>query len=162
MKKILMILAFLSISTAYADTVVKYGVNVPRENERLGSSKAIFLSNQAPIWGPIIRQYEVGGWVDNTGKPGQKSALMVSPSAGVNVNAGVVYAQALVGPSLISNTDTVLGGHFQFNNDFAFGLRDPDTKATIGFNYKHLSSAGLELPNRGRDFLMFRVSIPWP
>lgn len=162
MKKLLLILSFLFASTAFADTAIKYGVNVPREGEKLGSSKSIFLSNQAPIWGPIIRQYEIGGWVDNTGKPGQKSSLMGSVSAGVHVNAGVVYAQALVGPTLISTPDSALGGRFQFNNDFAIGLRDPETKATIGFNYKHLSSAGLERPNRGRDFLLFRVSIPWP
>lgn len=161
MKKLLLILSLIS-SSAMADTVAKYGVNVPREGEKLGSSKTIFLSNQASIGGPFIRQYEIGGWVDNTGKPGQKSSLLVSPSVGLNVNAGVVYAQALVGPSLISSPDSVLGGRFQFNNDFALGLRDPDTKATIGFDYKHVSSAGLELPNRGRDFLMFRVSIPWP
>lgn len=161
MKKLLLILSLFT-STALADTVIKYGVNVPREGEKLGSIKSIFLSNQAPIWGPVIRQYEIGGWVDNTGKPGQKSSLMVSPSVGVHVNAGVVYTQALVGPAFISSPDTALGGKFQFNNDFAIGLRDPETKATIGFNYKHVSSAGLEMPNRGRDFLMFRVSIPWP
>jgi hypothetical protein len=161
MRVIIAILSLLIAAPSYADTIVKYGVNVSREDEKLGSTKAIFIADQAPILGPIIRQYEIGGWVDNTGKPGQRSSLLGGASAGIHVNAGYLYAQALVGPSLISAPDSALGGHFQFNNDIALGLRDPDTKATIGLSYKHVSSAGLERPNRGRDFIMFRVSLPW-
>lgn len=148
-------------SISQADTVIKYGANIPKEHEPIGSSKAIFISDQETIFGPLIRQYEFGGWFDGSGVPGHKSSLLVSPSIGFNVNGGNLFAQALVGPALISSPDTALGGPFQFNNDFSFGVRDPDTKATIGLDYKHVSSAGLELPNRGRDFIMFKISLPW-
>lgn len=161
MKKLFLILSFLITSSAMADTVIKYGSNAAKENEPLGSTKVFFVADQAKIIGPFIRQYELGGWFDNSHQPNRKSSFLGGASVGIHVNAEIFFAQALVGPSLISHTDSALGGHFQFNNDYAFGLRDPDTKATVGFNYKHVSSAGLELPNRGRDFLMFRVSIPW-
>lgn len=161
MRTLLAVLATLIASHAMADTVIKYGANASKENEPLGSTKTIFLAYQETIFGPFIKQYELGGWIDNSGHEGRKSSGLLGASAGINVNAQIFFAQALVGPSLISHTDTNLGGHFQFNNDIAFGFRDPDTKATVGFGYKHVSSAGLELPNRGRDFLMFRVSVPW-
>lgn len=148
-------------STAKADSIIKYGANASKENEPLGSTKSIFVSDQGDIVGPFIRQYEIGGWFDNSGISGRHSSALLGASAGVGVNAQLFFAQALVGPSLISHPDSSLGGYFQFNNDYAFGLRDPNTRATIGFNYKHVSSAGIELPNRGRDFLMFRVSVPF-
>lgn len=161
MKKLLLILSFLITCSAFADTVVKYGSNVCNENEKLGSTKTIFIADQTMIFGPFVRQYELGGWVDNSGIEGRRSSLLGGASLGVNVNAEIFFAQALVGPSLISHTDSNLGGHFQFNNDIALGFRDPDTKATVGLSYKHVSSAGLASPNKGRDFIMFRVSIPW-
>jgi len=160
MKKILFLLLILA-NHAQADTIVKYGSNVQSESERLGSTKAIFLAYQEKVVGPIITQYEFGGWFDNTGIEGRKSSALLGISWGVHANAGYVFGQALVGPAAISDTDINLGGHFQFNNDIAFGLRDPDTGGTVGFAYKHISSAGIFKPNKGRDFLMFRVSIPW-
>lgn len=161
MRMLFLILSLAVSANAFADSIVKYGANAPKDQERIGSTKAIFAAHQATLFGPIIRQYELGGWIDNTSIEGRKSSALLSASLGVNVTAEIFYAQALVGPALISHPDSSLGGPFQFNNDFALGLRDPKTEATIGFNYKHISSAGLELPNRGRDFLMFRVSIPW-
>lgn len=160
MKTLLLILTLVA-TPAMADTVAKYGVNVSKDKENMGSVKSIFIADQQRIAGPIIRQYEIGGWVDNTGIEGRKSSLMLGPSIGVDVSNDTLFAQALVGPSMITNHDSALGGPLQFNNDIAFGVRDPQTKATVGLDYKHVSSGGLELPNRGRDFLMFRVSLPW-
>lgn len=154
---LLLILAY----TASADTAVKYGANASKNNEPLGSTKAVFVSNQETVVGPFIRQYELGGWFDNSGIEGRRSSALAGASLGVNVNGGPFFGQALVGPALISCKDSSLGGPFQFNNDVAFGIRDDSNKATFGVAYKHVSSAGIELPNRGRDFLMFRISLPW-
>jgi hypothetical protein len=156
-----LLLLVLFVSPAFGDTVIKYGANVPNKEENIGSTKSLFVADQDILFGPFVRQYEFGGWIDNSGIEGRSSSVMASASLGVHVNAKYAFAQALVGPSIISDTDSNLGGHFQFNNDFAIGLRDPETKATIGLSYKHLSSAGIYKPNKGRDFIMFRVSIPW-
>lgn len=144
-----------------ADTVVKYGANVSKENEKLGSTKALFISQQKQ-WNPLpfVSQYEIGGWVDNSGIKDRSSSGMIGASTGVHVKAGPFYAQALIGPALISRTDSALGGRFQFNNDVAFGLVDEENNATVGIAYKHISSAGISRPNRGRDFIMFRLSLP--
>lgn len=145
-----------------ADTVIKYGSNVSKDNEKLGSTKALFVSQQRQ-WNPLpfVSQYEVGGWIDNSNINGRHSSGMISASTGVHVKSGPFFAQALVGPALITKIDSVLGGHFQFNNDVSFGLVDEENNATVGIAYKHISSAGLSSPNLGRDFLMFRLSLPW-
>ena len=155
-----LILLICSPDLAWADAVAKYGVMIPKECESLSATKAVFVSKQSSLGGPFIKQLEVGGWDDTDGR-GRKSSGMASASAGLNVNAGYIFAQALVGPAIISTPDKLLGGRFQFNNDFALGLRDPKTGASIGAAYKHISSAGLEHPNEGRDFILFRVGIPW-
>lgn len=156
MKYIALLLLFCS--SVYADSIIKYGVAVPKNGESKGATKAIFLTYQDHWFGPFIKQYEGGYWADSVGN-GRSSSLMGSASFGVNVNAGVVFTQALVGPAYISNPDTILGGPLQFNNDFALGLRDSDTGNTIGFAYKHISSAGIYHPNMGRDFLLLRVGV---
>lgn len=141
--------------------MIKYGANVPSEAEKLGRTKALFLSYQDKLFGPIIQQYEGGFWFDNSGIEGRRSSGLLGYSLGVNANAGSFFAQALVGPSLITSTDSNLGGPFQFNNDFGFGIKDQETGGSVGITYKHISSAGIELPNKGRDFIMFRVGVPF-
>lgn len=159
--RILAILSFLITSSALADMVIKYGSNVVKEGEPLGSTKTLFIADQVVILGPFIRQYELGAWFDSKNSIGRKNSALVGASIGIHVNAEIFYGQALIGPSVISHTDLLLGGHFQFNNDVSVGLRDPDNKATVGLNYKHVSSAGLAKPNQGRDFIMFRIGIPF-
>jgi hypothetical protein len=151
----------LLTTSSFADTVFKYGVNVPSGDKKLATTKALFIGEQSKLLGSVISQWELGGWFDNSGIEGRKSSVLGSVSLGVHVNAGYLFTQALIGPALMLPTDSNLGGPLQFNNDFALGLRDPETKAAIGFAYKHISSAGIFKPNKGRDFIMFRVSIPW-
>ena len=161
MRRALIALSFLITYTTAADTVIKYGANVAKDDEPLGSTKAFFVAEQEHWFGPFTRQYEFGGWFDNSGVSGRRNSALIGASLGVNVNAGYLYGQALFGPALISRTDSNLGGHLQFNTDVAVGLRDPKSGNTIGLAYKHVSSAGLASPNKGRDLIMFRVSIPW-
>lgn len=143
--------------SALAESTIKYGAAIPKNQEKFGTAKALFLGYQEEFW-VLTKQYEAGFWSDSVGN-GRKSSGMLSASLGVTVYAGYVYFQALSGPGLITSPDNQLGGNFQFNNDFAFGFKDLNTGNTIGFNYKHVSSAGFEQPNRGRDFIMFRVGV---
>jgi len=46
----------------------------------------------------------------------------------------------------------LLGGHFQFMDEFHLGLQDVGGGGGGG-GYRHLSSAGLEMPNIGRDLV---------
>lgn len=164
MKKFLLLLCLLMTQASWgSDLVIKYGVNVYKPGEPLGSTKAIFVSRQSRLGqSPFVTQLEAGGWFDNSGMAGRKSSALFSASIGIDVNAGVFFGQALVGPALITHPDSQLGGPFQFNNDFALGIQDSKTGARLGLNYKHDSSAGLEQPNQGRDLYLFRVSFPIP
>ena len=156
MKYLLILL--LGFNIAQADLIVKYGAEIPKKDEGLGASKALFLSYQSLLNRLFIYQYETGFWADNAGS-GRKSSFLTGPSIGVNVEAGYFYAQALSGPAIISATDSLLGGHLQFNNDVSFGIKDLKTSNTFGIDYKHISSAGLASPNAGRDFILIKVGI---
>lgn len=163
LKKIIIIslaTSFSILNPANADTVFKYGLQKPKKDEGLGTTKSLFVSYQDRFVGPLIEQYEFGYWGDSAGG-GRRSSFLGSYSLGVNVNAGYMFFQSLIGPSLISAPDTLLGGPFQFNNDIAIGVKDPQMGTSFGVSYKHVSSAGLESPNAGRDFIMFRIGIPW-
>ena len=152
------IVALLLAASASAETIIKYGVALPKNPEEgFSDVKAMFISKQGQVTGPLVYQLEGGGWTDSIKHTGRKSSLMASPSLGINVNAGYVFTQALLGPAVISSPDSILGGMGQFNNDFAIGLKDKD--ASIAFAYKHLSSAGIFQPNAGRDFIMLRVGV---
>ena len=65
------------------------------------------------------------------------------------------------GPTLISSTDVALGGYFQFNETAYLGIRDPNTDDSIGIAYNHFSSAGLESPNVGKDFMCLEIKFPF-
>lgn len=97
----------------------------------------------------------LGGWIGGSGKPSWFVAAPVGlrvwiPSTGY-------YATAAVGPSYISAPDELLGGHWQFCPEFGAGLKTE--KAEIGLTWLHFSSAGLVMPNQGRDFLGIRIGV---
>lgn len=52
----------------------------------------------------------------------------------------------------ITHPDAKLGGHFQFSHDIGVGVNSDGTG--IGVGWKHISSAGLSMPNRGRDAIL--------
>lgn len=153
------LLVLLLAQTVAAETIVKFGAQIPKGQEGLGGSKTLYLAYQNHFNGPFIFQTEGGFWIDNVGG-GRKSASLLGTSLGVHVKAGYVFAQALTGPAVITDRDTILGGNLQINNDIAIGLVGEDGN-TFGVAYKHISSAGLSSPNKGRDFIMFRVGIPF-
>lgn len=57
------------------------------------------------------------------------------------------------GIGFISDTDVYLGGHLEFNHNLYIGIKDKHDKS-IGLSYRHISNAGLFMPNVGRDFYL--------
>ena len=158
--KIFSSLLLLLSLTASADTILKYGGELPKSSEGLGATKGIFISRQETLYSFLYRECQVGYWSDGVGG-GRKSSATFSYGLGVNVNSDTTFAQASISPAIITAPDSILGGVFQFENQVSIGLRDPKTFTTFGVGYTHFSSAGIESPNSGRDFLMFRLGIPW-
>lgn len=108
----------------------------------------------------FFNQYEGGGWIQVQEGDGRRSSAYAADQLGLEVSDGLVIRIA-TGPALIGTTDTYLGGHFQFTDEVLLGVEDKSTGSIIGFKYKHFSSAGLEMPNQGRDFGGLEVTIPW-
>lgn len=157
------ILLLLLCSTAQADdSIMKYGVGIFNSaKESRSEMKQFSFAWQAPVFkGYLVRQYEVGGWLDSRSDIGRKSSGFTSASIGVPIEVGYFYAQALWGAALITTPDEMLGSVFQFKHDMALGIRD-EKGNTIGLNYSHMSDAGIKLPNEGRDVMSVRISIPW-
>lgn len=148
-------------SNSYADTFVKYGLGI--FNSALDEPievKTLSVGRQMHINEYLIWQYEVGGWIDNRSDMGRDGSAFADLAIGLNVDAGPFYAQTLTGVAGLSNIDSYLGGHAQFNHDVAVGFK-AKSGASLGLNYKHISSAGIFEPNYGRDFLTIRLGLPF-
>jgi len=166
-KTISLLSLFLTL-TAFADdsasTGVQYGVGVSKSAGDGGatSTKFIALERQHNLLGDfLISKYEGGGWFDSNTDLGHKSSGFIGYSVGFQtIASGGFYAKALTGPSLITTEDTLLGGPFQFHEDFGMGVKGTND-VSIGFNYSHFSSAGIYKVNQGRDFLTFNVILPF-
>ena len=72
------------------------------------------------------------------------------------MNSNGTVVSIFTGPALISIPDSYLGGPFQFMSDVHWGVQDMDLNY-IGVYYRHISSAGLETPNVGRDIVGLEI-----
>ena len=160
MKKLLLALLFLIPSVAHGDSFFRYGVGV-FDSAQYGraETKSFSLGYEEQWFGPIIRQMEAGLFADEGGN-GRKSSGYANYSIGVEANPGYLVMRSLWGVGAISTPDSMLGGWFEFNQDLLVGVKD-DKGNMIGLDYKHMSSAGIYDPNKGRDFLLVHVEIPF-
>lgn len=108
----------------------------------------------------FFNQYSGGAWIQSARGDGRKSSAFVSDQIGLGVNNGIAVSIA-TGPTLISTPDSYLGGHFQFHETLFLGVSDPATNTSIGFAYQHFSSAGIEMPNAGKDFGGAEIVFPF-
>lgn len=161
MKKYALGLLLLSTAVMAEDTtIIKYGVGVADSGkDSLSETKYLGVGQQIPLFSDyLFSQWELGAFADNAGN-GRKSSAFGFYGIGVNVNAGSVYAQSVFNVGLISSPDAYLGGPFQFSEDLGVGLQSK-SGASMGVHFKHISSAGIERPNNGRDFLLIQLRVP--
>ncbi len=151
---------FLSLCCriAAADQMAfKYGLGTLLPDNSGRNVKAFSLSYQDYMGFGITEQFELGAFGDTFGH-GRESSAFAFYSLGTTVDAEPFRLQALWGAGGISNPDNRLGGLFQFTHDLCFSLYNR-TGESIGIGYKHISSAGLSSPNRGRDFILMRMGV---
>lgn len=153
-----LIVAFFPFRSARASegTFLKYSLsaNTGRSVDQKGLSvgfqdEVLFLE----------KKWEAGVWFDS--RAGAKSSAFASYSFGIEPQHGFFYVNFFQGIGLISNPDAILGGHPQFFADLGAGIRDFKKKVSLGFQYRHISSAGIFMPNLGRDTFGIQVMIPW-
>jgi hypothetical protein len=113
---------------------------------------------QKDLYNVFKQRYTVGGWVDNTGN-GRLSSGLASAQLGFEVNRYGTVASIFFGPCLITTPDIYLGGYFQFMTDIHLALED-NKHNSMGVFYRHISSAGIEMPNDGRDLVGLEIKFP--
>jgi hypothetical protein len=153
-----LIATFFPFRTARASegTFLKYSLSA--NTERSVDQKGLSFGFQDEVLF-FEKKWEVGFWFDN--RAGSKNSAFASYSFGIEPQHGFFYANFFQGIGLISSPDSVLGGHAQFFADLGVGIRDLKKKVSLGFQYRHISSAGIFMPNLGRDTFGIQVMIPW-
>ena len=164
-KHALVVLALVTSSFAHAGAQDEMFLDVglgtfSTEGKSLSEVKFAKLGIQEEIWDSFKHRFNVGGWLDQRGE-GKTNAAFASYQLGFDVTNDVLEMGIFSGPGLISSTDTSLGGYFQFNETVYLGIRNPKSDESIGISYNHFSSAGLEMPNQGKDFMCLEIKFPF-
>jgi hypothetical protein len=102
-------------------------------------------------------QLEFGGFFD--GRAGAKNAAIAILSAGLKTQTLPFSFYYLPGVALMSSTDAFLSTIFQFSHDLGISLKDA-RGVSLDFSYRHISNAGIALPNAGRNFLVLKLGLP--
>lgn len=145
-------------SPAYADeTFLKYYVSTVGSPSE---SKGLSFGRQSELW-IFEGKWEAGFYTDNTNRPGAEGSAYGFVGIGIEPTAGSFYVNFFQSVGGITNPDSVLGGHFQFQEEVGFGIKDQEKGVSFGPFYKHISSAGINRPNKGRDFVGFQVRLPF-
>lgn len=158
---ILLMFAFSIQSYAQDDQwAIDGGLGVfSTQGTSLSDVKFAKVGIQEDIWDAFKQRVSVGGWLDSRGS-GYSGSAFGGYQLGFEVNNSVFQGGIFTGPTLISTTDKDLGGIFQFNDSINFGIKD-DRGNVIGIVYNHFSSAGLESPNLGKDFMGLEIKFPF-
>lgn len=142
---------------------LKYGVGLGEGSAKDSPSEVRHLSATVytkPITSIITPSIEVGGWADRRKDLKRKNSFFAALGIGPQWVFGPLYGRAQAGLAGVSTTDINLGGRFpQFFQDFAIGFRGTNG-VSMGVRFKHISSAGIHEPNRGRDMIGIDVGIP--
>lgn len=154
------VLAFLvGMAVAQADDSLGFRYGLGYSNERLsGQNKLFALNSQNKLIGVFHGQLEGGLWSDSRARPAYESAGFASYGLGIKPHYGPIFAQAFFGPGVITHTDGLLSTNVQFFHDLGIGFKGTDGTA-VSVGYKHVSNAGMKLPNKGRDFFGIQLSI---
>lgn len=157
MKRILLLLLLGSpvfAATRYAE----FGIMADtRSSVPYSDQKLVEIGEQ---WHGKLFEYTVGlgGWGDGDNVNGVKSSAYVQTLWGVEPRSEHFYLHYLVGPSLITHTDVMLGSHFEFAQEIGFGMLDV-RGVRVGVAVKHYSDAGLTKTNEGRNFAVFTAGF---
>jgi hypothetical protein len=158
MKKYAVAALMLANSASAGEVLTDVGLGVfSTEGKSLSNVKFVKVGMQYDLYSPLVQRFNVGGWLDS--RPYASNAAFGSYQLGLDVRNDVLEMGVFAGPGLISHTDSSLGGYFQFNETVFLGVKDPKDNA-IGISYNHFSSAGLETPNQGKDFVSLEIKFP--
>lgn len=141
------------------DLFFSYGIGVAESQiYEVAETKILDIGLRRSILDGFYWNLEGGLWVDSSGDPTRNGSTFLSTGPGFLVDLNPIEIRNAYGISYISSPDAYLGGSFpQFHGEFYIGARDKSGNG-IGFKYSHFSSAGIEQPNIGRDFIILELS----
>ena len=150
------------VSYGHSETFFKYGAGFSAPDQtHIGQVSLLSVGQQKDFFYNVFDyKVELGGWYDDTKHRGARNSFFGSGSVGVDVDARNVYANWFFGGGLITTPDSSLGGYFQLFHDAEIGLQSY-SKKRIGVFFKHISDAGIRKPNKGRNFLGLKASLPF-
>lgn len=126
--------------------------------ERTGEVKTFSVRREEHQVYGVYSAYEGGLWTDTGRAAGRKASGFGLGQIGIKPGSEEgLFGAAFLGLGGISQTDSQLGGHFQFVENIGVGIRDG--AGFVSIDYRHFSSAGLSKPNKGRDFLVFSIGV---
>lgn len=177
------LMLFLSVaSQATMNKFAQWGIASAHPSEKSKSLVKFAEFGVTGEEGKLAYTVGIGGWVDRTGYKGGSGISIPANNSptfhmkggelqaeasdsyfmemlfGVDPQCGPLYLTYKIGPSIISNTDALLGSNIQIAHEFGIGLRDIRGVRT-GIVFKHFSNAGLVKPNLGRDFAGLRIEF---
>jgi hypothetical protein len=155
--KLALFFTLLVPSICWADATVSIGTGKGILGDHgTPFERVVALGYQRTLLQDFFVRPEAGYFEDISGNG--KSSGWVSTLLGIRALSSVGPELHLaVGPSYLQNPDQVLGGHFQFSLEGGLGIAD--NRTYVGLAWKHLSSAGIEMPNQGRDFIVVQFRI---
>lgn len=140
---------------------VGYGVGVFNDaNSFVGQNKYAEVGYREFMWDGIYWQNRLGYWGEGGSDPTRKNSFWFSSGLGLEVDLQPLEVRGGMGPALITNPDSQLGGYLQFNETMGIGIRDKKGDG-MALEYNHLSCASLCNPNNGRDSVTFEMSQKW-
>ncbi len=155
MKNLLICFMLALASVAHADVTAMVGVGdgiMKGAGTPFERTVVLGYEHKFPV-GAFVRP-QVGYFLDVSGV--NRSSFFGSGLVGIRTISPVgPMLHFAVGPAYLQNPDQILGGHFQFNLEFGIGMDDKNF--SLEAVVSHLSSAGIEQPNRGRDFIGLEV-----
>lgn len=149
------LLILLSINCYSEEVFVKYQVNVA--NGSVADAKALGVGYVRNLW-ILKNKYEVGKIFDN--RKGAKDSFYSFMGLGIQPEVGPIYFNFFQNIGGITTKDSYLGGHFQFCEELGVGVKGRDN-TTISLFYKHISNAGIQKPNMGKDFGGLQIGLPF-
>lgn len=158
-----LILALISVTTTVRADEGFMGFGVGAFNSAKhgpGEVKTYSLGLRQDLIEGFYWQEKLGLWGQGGNTEGMKSSGYGSTGPGFRVDFTPVEFHAGWSLAGITTPDSYLGGYFQFQGDLGVTLRDKHGNG-IGLCYSHISSAGIEMPNQGRDFFVLELSQRW-
>lgn len=144
---ILFILLF-SLNSFADEVTMRFGVEPVKKQNSFSDVKHLSIGLEADLKENVYYKFDLGYWADK--RKGAENSFYFAPALGLTISPWIFKAKVYAGVAAISETDTYLGGHFQFYEGVYLGIFEG--KASIGLDLFHLSSAGLYSPNIGRNF----------